>query len=126
MRFNWPNSSPSGSNEVLAMRQGTPETQTMKISDVKNQLSSLVNEIYRREKRILIEKAGIPVAALLSADDLALLEERDRRWEEGAQAMERMSVAFADVPVEELEAEIRRIIDENRRRDAEEAERRTA
>jgi prevent-host-death family protein len=108
------------------MQRGNPETQSMKISDVKNQLSSLVNEIYRGEKRILIEKAGIPVAALVSADDLARLEERDRRWEEGTRAMECMSMAFADVPVDELEAEIGRIISENRRQDAAEAVRQTA
>jgi prevent-host-death family protein len=99
-------------------------TQTMKISDVKNQLSSLVNEVYRKEKRILIEKAGIPVAALVSADDLARLEERDRRWEEGTRAMERMSLAFADVPVDELEARISEIIAEDRARD--DAERQSA
>jgi prevent-host-death family protein len=108
------------------MRNKRPETQTMKISDVKNQLSSLVNDVYRREKRVLIEKAGIPVAALISADDLAWLEERERKWEEGTRAMERISMAFADVPVEEMEAEIARIIAEDRRRDAEEAERQTA
>lgn len=34
------------------------ETKTMKISNVKAQLSSLVNEVYREERRILIEKAG--------------------------------------------------------------------
>jgi prevent-host-death family protein len=106
------------------MQRAKPETQSMKISEVKNQLSSLVNEIYRHEKRILIEKAGIPVAALVSADDLARLEERDRRWEEGTRAMERMSLAFADVPVDELEARIGEIIAEGRARD--DAERQSA
>jgi prevent-host-death family protein len=108
------------------MRTSEPKVETMKISDVKNQLSSLVNEVYRKERRILVEKAGIPVAALVSADDLAWLEERDRKWEEGSRAMERMSLAFADVPVEELEAEISRVIADIRQRDAQEAERRTA
>lgn len=108
------------------MRQQHPATQTMKISEVETQLASLVNEVYRKEKRILVEKSGIPVAALVLADDLAWLEERDRRWDEGTRAMERISLAFADVPVEELEAEIGRILAENRRRDLEKAERRTA
>jgi prevent-host-death family protein len=108
------------------MRTSEPKVETMKISDVKSRLSSLVNEVYRKERRILVEKAGIPVAALVSPDDLTWLEERDRKWEEGSRAMERMSLAFADVPVEELEAEISRVIADIRQRDAQEAERRTA
>ncbi len=46
--------------------------QTMKIADVKNKLFSVVNEIYRKETRILVEKAGIPVATLDSVQDLKL------------------------------------------------------
>jgi len=41
-------------------------TQIMKISDVKNLLSSLVNEVYRKENRLLIEESGILVAAIIS------------------------------------------------------------
>jgi hypothetical protein len=40
--------------------------------------------------------------------------------------LERFSVAFADVPVEEVEAEIARIIAEGRQRRAAEAERQPA
>ena len=56
------------------MGEQVPMTQKMKISDVKNQLSSLVNEVYRKETRVLVEKAGIPVAALVSAGDLVFFE----------------------------------------------------
>jgi prevent-host-death family protein len=101
-------------------------TQTMKISDVKNQLSSLVNEVYRKEKRILIEKAGIPVAALVSADDLAQLTQLDRAWDENTRAMERFSAAFADVSPEEAEAEIARIIADIRSQDEAQVERQPA
>jgi prevent-host-death family protein len=51
-----------------------PTTETMKISDVKQGLNALVNRIYRRETRVLIEKSGIPVAAIVSARDLQRLE----------------------------------------------------
>jgi orotate phosphoribosyltransferase-like protein len=66
-----------------------------------------------------VEKSGIPVAALVSADDLARLQERDRAWDEGTKAMERFSEAFADVPVAELEARIDEIIAEGRAKEAE-------
>lgn len=106
------------------MRGQEPMTQTMKISDVKNQLSSVINRVYRKETRILVEKAGIPVAALVSAADLSRLQQLDRDWEAGTRALESFSEAFADVPVDELEAKIDQIIAEGRANDA--AERRSA
>jgi prevent-host-death family protein len=98
----------------------------MKISDVKNTLSSLVNKVYRKETRVLVEKAGIPVAALVSADDLNRLQQLDRAWNERTNAIERFSQAFADVPTEEAEAEVTRIIAERRQQRAAEAERQPA
>jgi prevent-host-death family protein len=56
--------------EEADMPERTLETRTMKISEVKAGLSRLVNEVYRNERRILIEKAGIPVAALIPIKDL--------------------------------------------------------
>ena len=106
------------------MREQEPMTQTMKISEVKNQLSSVVNRVYRKETRVLVEKSGIPVAAVVSADDLLRLQQLDRAWDEGSRALERVSAAFADVPVDELEAKIDQIIAEGRTKD--EAERRSA
>jgi prevent-host-death family protein len=106
------------------MREQQPMTQTMKISEVKNQLSSVVNRVYRKETRVLVEKAGIPVAALVSADDLTRLQQLDQDWEAGTRAIERFSQAFADVPVPELEATIAEIIAEGRAHD--EVERRSA
>jgi prevent-host-death family protein len=105
------------------MREQAPLTQTMKISDVKNTLSSLVNKVYRKETRVLVEKAGIPVAAIVSAEDLSRLQQLDRQWDQHTQAMERFSQAFADIPVAELEVKIDEIIAENR---ANEAAQRTA
>ena len=51
-----------------------PATETMKISQVKQGLNGLVSRVQRREARVLIEKNGIPVAAIISAQDLARLE----------------------------------------------------
>ena len=108
------------------MREQIPMTQTMKISEVKNTLSSLVNQVYRKETRVLVEKAGIPVAALVSADDLRRLNQLDHAWHDRTKAIERFSDAFADVPTEEAEAEVARIIAERRQRRAAETERQPA
>jgi prevent-host-death family protein len=102
------------------MRKPLPETATMKISAVKSHLSSLVNEVYRGERRILIEKAGIPVAALVSIEDLERLQRLEREWAAGTRAFERVSEAFADIPLDELEARIDDIVAAGRSRDTEE------
>lgn len=53
-------------------------TQTVKISDARNNLSRLVNEVFRGNIRVLVEKTGIPVAALVSAADLERLQDLRR------------------------------------------------
>lgn len=108
------------------MPEQDPTTRTMNISEVNKAFSDLVNEVDHTKARILVEKSGNPLAALVSVDDLARLERFDREWEEGTKALERFSQAFADVPVEEGEAEIARIIAEIRRQDDAEAERQSA
>ncbi len=98
------------------MREQAPTTQTMKISDVKNTLSSLVNRVYRKESRVLVEKSGIPVAAIISADDLARFVQLEREREERFAVIDRMREAFKDIPPEELEREAERSVAEARER----------
>ena len=99
------------------MTEKEPATRTMKISDVKARLSSLVNEVYRKETRVLVEKAGIPVAALVSIEDLERLTRLGGEWAAGTRALQEFSAAFQDVPTAELEARVARIIAEGRARD---------
>jgi prevent-host-death family protein len=87
------------------MREQEPMTQTMKISDVKNTLSSLVNKVYRKETRILVEKAGIPVAAIVSAEDLKQLAHLDAQRAERRRVVAAMREPFRGVSPEEIEQE---------------------
>ena len=87
------------------MRELGPITNTMKISEVKNHLSSLVNEVYRKKTRVLVEKAGIPVAALVSTEDLRQLTRLDAQRAERRRVVEAMREAFRGVPPEEIERE---------------------
>lgn len=96
------------------MPEHEPVTQTMKISDVKSLLSSLVNEVNRKETRILVEKSGIPVAAIVSADDLRRLHQFDQQREAFFLRIDRMREAFKDVPPEEIEREADRAVAELR------------
>jgi prevent-host-death family protein len=96
------------------MREQEPMTQTMKISDVKNTLSSLVNKVYRKETRVLVEKAGIPVAALVSAEDLKRLDQLDERDRQAREVLEAMRAPFRGVPPEEIQQEADKAIAEVR------------
>jgi prevent-host-death family protein len=96
------------------MSEQQPTTQTMKISDVKQQLNRLVNQIYRREARIIVEKSGIPVAALVSADDLRRLDRLDQERAERFKVLDEIGAAFKDVPPDELEREVSRALAEVR------------
>jgi prevent-host-death family protein len=98
------------------MREQTPMTQTMKISEVKNTLSSLVNQVYRKQTRVLVEKSGIPVAAIISADDLARFAQLEREREERFAVIDQMREAFQDVPAEEIEREAERSVAAARQR----------
>ena len=92
------------------MRAQQPVTQTMKISDVRGQLNTLVNRVFRKETRVVVEKSGIPVAALVSTDDLERLHRLDRERAERFAVIDEMRRAFKDVPAEEIERETDRIL----------------
>jgi prevent-host-death family protein len=48
-------------------------TKTIKASDARQQFSQLLNEVFREESRVVVEKSGIPVAAIIPAKDLQRL-----------------------------------------------------
>ena len=92
------------------MREREPVTQTMKLSQARDQFSQVVDKVYRKETRVLVEKSGILVAAIVSAVDLEQL----RRIEEEAKALERMRAAFADVPEEQIVQDVAQVIEQVR------------
>src|SRR3989344_8235512 len=89
-------------------------TQVMKASEVRAQWSQLLNKVFRSKTRVVVEKSGIPVAAVISAEDLRrftqLEEQRARRFE----VLDRIGEAFKDVPEKEIDREVRRAINEVR------------
>lgn len=102
------------------MREREPMTKTMKASEARQQFSQLLNEVFRRETRVIVEKSGIPVAAIVSAEDfkrLARIEEEQRR---DFAILDEMREAFKDVPPEEIEREVSRVLsqvrEENRKK----------
>jgi prevent-host-death family protein len=89
-------------------------TQTVRASEARQRFSEIVNRVFREQARVVIERSGIPVAAIVSAEDLKRLERYDRERAARFAALDRISAAFADVPLEELEREVARSIAETR------------
>ncbi len=98
------------------MSEQEPVMQTIKASEARQQWSGILNKVFRREARVLVEKSGIPVAAIISAEDLKLLTRLEAQRKERFQAMEDTWEAFQDVPAEEVEQEVERALSQVRER----------
>jgi prevent-host-death family protein len=83
-------------------------SRTMNVSEARRQFSEILNAVHRDDSRIVVEKNGIPVAAIVPiwANDLAARHEESR--EKLLQILTRTSAGFQDVSEEELEREIER------------------
>ncbi|PSR32321.1 MAG: hypothetical protein C7B46_14610 [Sulfobacillus benefaciens] len=88
----------------------------LKASDVRQRWSEVVNEVACNKTRVIVEKSGVPVAGVVSPQDLEWLQERDRRMAELRQTMDEMRQAFRDVPPEEFNREVARAVQESRSR----------
>ncbi len=82
-------------------------TTTMKFTDARAHLSELFNRVAKQEIRILVEKNGVHVGAIISPRDLARFEEiaREKR-EKMLAAINDFGEAFKDVSDEEFEREL--------------------
>lgn len=79
-------------------------------------LSRLLTDVRRNEQPVIIEKSGVPVAAMVP---LSMLE-RDRRWNEQRSdrlaLLERLRRPFREIPVAEIEREAAEAVAAARRR----------
>lgn len=91
-----------------------PTTQTVKASEARAQWSRLINKVARRQSRFIVEKSGIPVAAIVSADDLARLNHLEQERRRDFAIIDESRTAFRDVPDEELEREVSKALAEVR------------
>src|SRR5579859_5551335 len=97
-------------NEGGRMRARLPVTETIKASDVRANRSGVLNSVFRGERRVVVEKSGIPVAAVISTHDLERLTQLEAARYEAFKPIFETSEAFADVPAGELERQVARAI----------------
>jgi prevent-host-death family protein len=95
-------------------KQEEPTNKVVKATEARDQLPQILNSVYRGEGRVIIERSGIPVAAIVSPRDLAALDRMDQQRAGLAGVLAEMREAFKDVPQEEIEAETNKAVDEVR------------
>ncbi|MCC7104355.1 MAG: type II toxin-antitoxin system prevent-host-death family antitoxin [Chloroflexi bacterium] len=100
------------------MREQEPTTQTLEAAKARQHWSELLDRVARNETRVIVEKSGVRVAAIISPEDLERFEqlerERERRWSaflaigdrSGAQDPEEVERLVAE-EIESLRAEER-------------------
>lgn len=90
-------------------------TQVMKASEVRQQWSQLLNLVFRGQTRVVVEKSGIPVAAVISAEDLNRLSKLEKQREERFKVLDAIGGAFKDVPSNKLFSKVASAVEEVRK-----------
>lgn len=103
-----------------------PSTTTKRISvtDARQHFSALLNDVSRGKSRVIIEKQGAPIAAIISPRDLEFFESMESRRVDQFKALDEVGKAFADVPLDQLEREVARAVAEVRGQTASQKRRR--
>jgi len=80
------------------------------VAEARQRFSRILDEVREADEPVIIEKSGLPVAAVVP---LTVLD-RDRRWAaeraERIALLERMRRPFRDVPTEEIETQVRKAV----------------
>jgi prevent-host-death family protein len=80
-------------------------TQTITASTTRQEWSKILNKVFREETRIVVEKSGIPVAAIIPAGDLKRLDQLEKERAEHFRILDEVKAAFKDIPEAEIEKE---------------------
>jgi prevent-host-death family protein len=85
-------------------------TERINVTEARRTWSDLLNRVFRRETHVVIEKGGIPVAAMISMQEYEQYVEMKARRDERFKILDTVSAAFENVPTEDLEHEVTRAI----------------
>lgn len=86
----------------------------MKASEARKQWSQLLNKVFRGQTRVVVEKSGIPVAAVISAEDLGRFIKFEEQREKDFTILDEIGEKFQDVPAQEIEREVKQALVEVR------------
>ena len=81
-------------------------TQTINVSTARQEFSKILNKVFREETRIVVEKSGIPVAAIIPAEDLKRLDQLEKERADRFSILDEVKAAFKDIPEAEIKNEV--------------------
>lgn len=87
-------------------------TESMNVSESRKQYSELLNRVHRDEQQIIIEKNGIPVAAIVPMSVVRDAELAEQNRKAAINAFHKVQNTFADIPEDELERELSKALAE--------------
>ena len=96
------------------MYEQTPENQTMNATEVRANWSQLLLDVFNHKSRVLVQKSGIPVAALIAIDDLKRFQRIEAERAERFKVIEEGWVAFRNLDLGDVDAEVARAVAEAR------------
>jgi prevent-host-death family protein len=84
----------------------------MTASEARQHFAGSINRVARNEARVIVEKNGVPVAAIVPMEDLRQLERVEAEQREIEEVLDAMSKPFEGIPAEEVERQTERILEE--------------
>lgn len=96
------------------MRWREPATEPINVTEARRTWSDLLSRVFRREARIIVERSGIPVAAIISMREYEFLLELKTQREERFKILDEIGEHFEDVSPEEIEHEVAKALAEVR------------
>lgn len=85
------------------MHEQRPMTQTMKASEGRQLWSKMLNDVFRKKTRVIVERNDIPIAAIVSVDDFERLQRLEQERAQRFRVLDEIGAAFADVAPDELD-----------------------
>lgn len=92
-----------------------PVLDTMTVSQARQQFSETLNRVYRGEAQVVVEKSGIPVAAIVPMAVLRSAEEKEQHRRAFLRALKGAQKGFLDVSEEDAEREIANALEDIKR-----------
>lgn len=96
------------------MPEQAPVTKTVTASDARHQLSQILNQVFRGETRVVVEEGGVPIAAIISPQEMQRFDRYEAERAERFNVLDTIGAAFVDVPEAELEEELSKALAEIR------------
>ena len=96
------------------MRWREPVTEAINVTEARRTWSELLNRVFRREARVIVEKSGIPVAAIISMREYEFFLELKAKREERFKILDTIGERLKDVSADEIEREVAKAIAEVR------------